>query len=439
MRATIPLRLLLLPLGAALGVGCGDNLDPSGGDDEGTAEVVVTDGGRFPVADCGRDIVTREGAEAPVVGGDTVGPDPTPFHVRLGVGGDPARGIAVVWRTDVRTTVTRIELESSEGLVRLAEGVTYRYRSGNELIRVHEVHLCGLTPDTEYTYRVGGGDADGEQGWSAPRTFRTGPDIAADPEASVLIAMAGDSRNGTAVWADVAADIATHAPDLLVFSGDAVATGSVQSQWDAFFDAAEELLATVPMVAAHGNHEANAINFYAQLAMPGDESSYSLDLGHAHLTVLNDTPPHAGDVAGAIRTFLDEDLGATEAPWTIITHHRPIWSSGSTHGPAADLQAQWGPVLDEHGADLVVAGHDHIYERTWPMRGRAVTSAGSGTVYLVNGGAGAPLYGVIPRFFSVYAAARHGWVLVDVRRDRMIVQAFEPGSAVPFDQLTLTR
>ena len=120
-------------------------------------------------------------------------------------------------------------------------------------------------------------------------TFRTAPAVV-DESTEVAIAFVGDSRGGYDVWGQVAAALAQRAPDLVLYSGDAVTFGPVQDEWDSFFGGGEALFATAPVIFAHGNHELNFVGYYAQVALPGDEENFSLDYGFAHLTVLNDSP-----------------------------------------------------------------------------------------------------------------------------------------------------
>ena len=412
-----------------------------GGDDD---DAIVAEGGRVAVPGCDVELITVAGAEAPQPAGTTLGADPAPTQLRLGFLGDPRTSMGILWRTDLETTVTRARYGTGGALDQTADGFTYQYIAGvggiGDLIRVHEVHLCGLEPDTEYSYQVGGVAADGAERWSEPATFRTAPDISADPTAEVRVAFVGDSRGGYDVWAQLADEILARGVDLIMFSGDAVTVGQVQDEWNQFLDNAPALLGAVPIISAHGNHDLNSVNYYSTFAQPGDEASFAFDYGHAHMTVLNDSPPQSGDIAGSIRSFLQQDLAAhADATWKIVNHHRPVWSSGTRHGSDSLLQEQWGVLYDDHDVDLVVAGHDHIYERTKPMRGDEVqASAADGTIYLVSGGAGASLYGTEPDFFTEVSDSRHGAVVMSIRADQLSAEAFGPDGVV-FDSFSITR
>jgi len=387
------------------------------------------DGGSITLADCGYTVTTRLGAEAPEVGRPLFGNDPAPRHVHLGIAGDPRFTMAITWRTgDQDTLASSVRFTPGRAvpaadLDRRTEGFTFRYQGGftdhvDDRVRIHEVHLCGLEPDTEYSYQVGGGSA-----WSPVYTFRTAPG-AADGDAEVVLGVVGDTRGGYDVWQQVVDQLASRVPDLILFSGDAVFVGPLQSEWDEFFDRGEELFATTPVVSAHGNHDFNSVNYFSQFAMPGDEENYSLDYGPVHLTVLNDTPVEPTALSGSIKEFLNDDLGAhKDARWKLVMHHRPPWSS-SDHGSDELLQREWGPIIDRHDVDLVLSGHDHNYERTVPLRGGGPVGAGApGTVYVVSGGAGAPLYLAGKSSFTAASESTHGALVLRVR-DTIVGEAF---------------
>src|SRR5262249_25718141 len=138
------------------------------------------------------------------------------------------------------------------------EGVTFLYDTPpRDPVRMHEAHLCGLKPGTTYSYRVGGKDsASGREDWSDVFQFHTAPDLKANPQAKVKIAVFGDSRDTLSVFTSVLTHINQQMPDLMVFSGDSVLIGNLQDMWDQWFDAAGQTVTPrVPMVTTMGNHD----------------------------------------------------------------------------------------------------------------------------------------------------------------------------------------
>jgi Calcineurin-like phosphoesterase/Purple acid Phosphatase, N-terminal domain len=407
-----------------------------GNPDRPDAGVATYHGGSITPEGCTYQVTTREGAEAPTVATDEVGSDPTPKQVRLGLAGDAKTTMVVSWRTaDETTKATTVRWGEGSALDHTTTGLTFAYSGAvsgkGSLIRMHETHLCGLAPDTSYSYQVGSVDAGGAEHFSPTYSFRTAPDVVAHPDTDVVIGVIGDSRDGYDVQKQLVDQLAGKMPDLLLFSGDAVTLGQIQPEWEQFFDALEPLVQSVPMVSAHGNHEVMAINYFAQLALPGDEENYGLDYGWMHLTVLNDSPSDAAQLTTQVTPFLQKDLTASDsARWKIVMHHRPAYSSATAHGSDPMLQQLFVPIFDQHHVDLVFNGHDHDYERSHPLFGGSPVDAASGTVYIVDGGLGAELYDNVPGPTTAKAEKTHSAFVVHLRKDMMTAEVFRPDGSM---------
>jgi chitodextrinase len=118
---------------------------------------------------------------------------------------------------------------------------------------------------------------------------------------------------------------------------------------------------------AAGNHEyntSNATGYYSYFgAAAGNPSQgwYSYDLGAWHVVVLNSNcSPVGGCSAGSPQElWLRSDLAAHPATCTLAVWHHPRYSSGLT---SSGTQALWKALYD-FGADVVMTGHQHSYER----------------------------------------------------------------------------
>jgi hypothetical protein len=397
----------------------------------------VDQGGSMEIDSCDYTIRTRIGAEAPKPSGKTIGPNPQPRAIHLGVVGDPRTSMVAQWRTfDEVTTATQMRYAEGDGLAaeqltETVKGIHFRYNAtGADLFRVQQVHLCGLKPGTTYSYQVGA-----EDHWSPVYSFHTAPDVELNPDAELVLGFVGDSRGGYDVWAQLANQLQQRTPDVLLFSGDAVTVGLTQYEWEEFFDGAQALLATTPIIITNGNHEANAVNFYSQFAMPGDQENFGVTYGDARIFVANDSPEDPSAVTSTIPTEMDADFtDHASARWKLLMHHRPMWSSGMRHGSNTMLQAAWGPIVDEHKLDLVLNGHEHQLEISKPLFGGQVqSSVDAGTVYVVAGGAGAELYGYdTVGFWSDYLEETHAASVIRVRRTQLTLESFRPdGTAIP--------
>lgn len=402
-------RLLLL----AAVAGCGGSSPPS---------LALTNGVPVTIAGCPFTVTTPAETTAPVKDDGAVGVAPDPLHVHLAYVGDPKTSISVTWATDVGTRGTTLEWGADTSYGHKTPGFWFAYPtdlagSDPPSVGIHEVHLCGLQPGTTYHYRVGTGAH-----MSADATFATAP---ADGR-PVRILVAGDSRGNASTWGQVMQLGAAEAPDVALFTGDANDLGTIQADWDAWFDAAKNVLTHLPLMTVHGNHEINSRHYYSQFPMPGNQQWYSFDFGAAHVTVLNDTPPTSdpNSITTKQAPFLEGDLQVNaNAQWKLVSHHRPEWTSSTGHPPATDLQMAWGSILEQRRVDLVLDGHAHAYERSFPLVAGAKVADGAGPVYVVEGGGGADPYDVSPQPFTAKALKTYGYVILDVSAHMLTLTA----------------
>jgi hypothetical protein len=382
----------------------------------------------------------------------TFGPMPDPQNVHVNWPADPSSTAAVLWATDAATLATVVQYGTDmTNLGQTAMGHRMTAGSGSSAANVHEVHLCGLSPDTTYYYRAGGPGH-----FSPVQRFRTAPAPGA-ASYDINFAVAGDSRDDPTVLGQLQQRIlavdAMHQPDFELFTGDAVVLASMQPLWNAWFAAAQPGLAVMPWLMVHGNHEMLAVNYIAQFAQPQEhgELYFSLDYGPIHFVVLNDTIPTGGDYATLIqgdqRTWLEADLRAVDrarTPWVIVTHHKSAYSVGARHGSEADtllIRSTWPALFDQYNVDLVLNGHEHDLEVTQPLRAGTPVAAGQrGTVYVIAAGAGATLDPVVTSPLMAYQESVNNFLIVHVTAHDLTVTPYRiDGTTVPTAQVTLSR
>lgn len=355
-----------------------------------------------------------------------VSPDATPSRIHVTFGADAAHELIFAWETPVGAVATRVELGVEPGQAAWSvPGASYEL-SGK---RIHVVRICGLDADRTWFYRVGGG---GE--FSPEAHVATAP--AANTTETVRFAVAGDSRGAPATWGVVAEAASAAGAEFLVFTGDALSNGTVMADWDIWFDAAAEPLTTLPIVMVQGNHEANDQFVYGLFPTSNDTGSFGLDYGPVHFSVLNDNAFGEWN-ATAMAAWLAADLAATERPWRVATFHRPIVSSSNPHGEDATNKTYLLPVIDSGGAQIVLNGHSHNYERSYPVRNMVETEGGA--IHFVTGGAGAPLYtGSYDRGYTAVEAKTEHWVLVEANSNTWISTAYDLAGNV-IDTVEITR
>ena len=143
-----------------------------------------------------------------------------------------------------------------------------------------------------------------------------------------------------------------------------------------------------------GNHEYESpgaepyFEYFGLNAGPPGLGYYSFNIGSWHAVALNSNV--AASAASAQGEWLRNDLMASSARCTVAYWHHPLFSSGPD-GPTSRMRDVWH-ILYEGGADLVLSGHDHLYERFAPQNPDGGADAARGIRQFVVGTGGAVLY-----------------------------------------------
>jgi acid phosphatase type 7 len=252
----------------------------------------------------------------------------------------------------------------------------------------------------------------------SPRVRITPPPAAATAEevamagAAVLIG-AGDiadcnlpGARGTAAIIDsvLKADSAANVEDAVFTLGDnAYPNGSALNFLQCFTptwgDSAKSIMKKIRPSAGNHEHESGrAAPYYAYFGERAGSPRlgyYSYDIGAWHVIVLNSTiviePEFTAEQRKAQEDWLRADLRDRSKPCTLAYWHHPRFSSGS-HGNDGRVQRLW-EILYEGGADLVLNGHDHEYERFRPQTPAGVADTLNGITQIVVGTGGGGLRG----------------------------------------------
>lgn len=145
---------------------------------------------------------------------------------------------------------------------------------------------------------------------------------------------------------------------------------------------------------APGNHDyvtgngAPYFAYFGEQAGPAGLGYYSFTAGDWHVISLNSNVP-AGQGSAQLE-WLRADLRENPARCTAAIWHHPVFSSGR-NGPQTVMRDVWR-LLQESGADLVINGHDHLYERFARLDAVGRPDAGAGMREFIAGTGGAPLY-----------------------------------------------
>lgn len=347
-----------------------------------------------------------------------------PGRMILNLTVNPAREIAVTWRTGPGVENARVEYmpatpKSYRSLnaggidpyknVKTTEAKTETISTGKNTAAVfrHSVILENLEPDTLYQYRAGDGKT-----WSEWCHFKTAC-LADKPFTFIFL---GDPQNDLKSYCSRVFRAAySAAPDsrFMLITGDLVSLPWLDDWWGEFFYAAGWTVRHIPVLALAGNHSYYRDNglwrytadkphplWYAHLTLPRngpeglEETAYYIDYQGARLVALN-----GNEKLKEQALWLDTVLAANKNFWTILAIHHPLYSTGKDRDNPK-LREILLPVIDKYVVDLVLQGHDHTYGRTFKLRnGEAVNDSESGTVFVssVSG----------PKFYEVNEKHRH--------------------------------
>lgn len=152
---------------------------------------------------------------------------------------------------------------------------------------------------------------------------------------------------------------------------------------------------------ATGNHEyytagAGAyFDYFGAAAGERGKGYYSYELGAWHIVVLNSNCSQVGGCnQGSLQEqWLQSDLAAHPAFCTLAYWHEPLFSAGP-HGNATQMAPLWQDLYDA-GAEIVMAGHDHDYERFAPQDAQGVADPQFGIREFVAGTGGESHYSIL--------------------------------------------
>lgn len=139
-----------------------------------------------------------------------------------------------------------------------------------------------------------------------------------------------------------------------------------------------------PSLGNHDWHSSNAAPYLDYFTLPGNERYYDFVKGNIHFFCLDsDTREPDGVSDSSIQAlWLKAKLSASSAKWKIVYFHHPPFASDNVHG--SQMWMRWP--FETWGADIVLSGHSHLYERIMI----------NGFPYIVNGAGGCNLYSFHP-------------------------------------------
>lgn len=368
-----------------------------------------------------------------------------------------ANGALIVWGT-FDPAAGEIRYRKVGGSLQTASSTRTLFRAADTGLGYdfyqHEAELFSLASDASYDYDV---FVNGEDATAGTDRFSTAPSTGSGTARFIAF---GDSGTGSLQQRQLAQlmaadtfDLALHTGDLAYGNSGGTGDGTFTTIRDWFFEIYRDRLRRAPMFPSMGNHDSRAgtqhgAHYRASFVLPENGASasypdhaerfYSFDYGPVHFVAL-DTELAFQDSGrrSAQLAWLDADLAATSQPWKVVYFHRSPYSAGGEHGSDLAVRSAFAPLFEKHGVQLVLSAHEHVYERTVPLRESG--NAGYGRVtYIVTGGGGGPLYPSGTAAWTAYSASRHHYVRATATSCELAVEAVGLSGSV-FDRVTLGR
>jgi len=323
-------------------------------------------------------------------------------------------GATLVWYT------TR-PLEPGEAVLILEDGPVEHRFPVEPSARRNVVQITGLAAAGQYPYRIGLGRRT-----LAQATLHT----AKPPGEPLSFIVFGDSGRGTIEQYRLAAQMRAPGmqPDFLLHTGDLVYGSGERSDFkDRFFAPYRAVIAEVCFWPALGNHDIATDDGQPYLdvfelpengppALP-PERNYWFDYASARVVVI-DSNPDESTLATHVAPWVREVFSGCDATWKFVSLHHPPYTGGA-YRPDVGIQRALVPAFEETGVDVVFCGHDHMYQRTYSLRGGQIVPDGAGVVYVVTGAGGGRLYDPLPPerqppYIAAIYSARHSFTHVEL-------------------------
>lgn len=304
-----------------------------------------------------------------------------PDRIILNLQEDASSSIAVTWRTEKNISEGFCELQELSNLpLNPYNSISFRAKTtevkyeyeGEKIIEAnqHSVVLTGLVAGKKYIYRVG---SDGY--WSEWLEFGM-----PGKDGKFSFVYFGDPQNNIkSQWSSLVRKAYNVVPDcsFMLYGGDIINKAGRDLEWEEWFHSGSFIFATVPQVLTPGNHDYDDLTidphwnfqFTQPKNGPATVRGTCFFTDYKNLKVISidsatesELEDENGIVLNSQKIWLDSVLTSNTKEWVVLTTHLPFYSSKESRDNP-QLRKYFQPILEKHGVDLVLTGHDHSYGR----------------------------------------------------------------------------
>ncbi|MDR1698667.1 MAG: metallophosphoesterase family protein [Prevotellaceae bacterium] len=329
-----------------------------------------------------------------------------PYNVNITINGNPSTQFGATWYSNAGITGGKLQIaEGNTGNFGDAREITAASTAVNNIPYTHsrnglqaltgitdgvkrsyvsnKVLIDNLKPNTTYSYRVGGVNGV----WSETGTFTTAKDGKDEFSFIYVTDTQAKDEQMFGVSRKTIAAAQKNAPDakFLLITGDLVespGTDNSEWEWEQWFETMKASWQTLPIAPTQGNHDTSSnsnwfhhfntdksfnaaqTNAAARTAMEG--TVYSFVYGDALFMILNWEDYKKDETFfAAVEKWMKKQIAGSDAKWKIVCFHKNMFTGSDNHQDDADgriVRERMAPAFQEMGIDLVLEGHDHVYE-----------------------------------------------------------------------------
>jgi 3',5'-cyclic AMP phosphodiesterase CpdA len=221
--------------------------------------------------------------------------------------------------------------------------------------------------------------------------------------------------------------------------------------WLAIVDPIDE-----KMKISIGNHDDISSSLLKQYTSHFSLSKqyYSFDYQNAHFVVLSTEQISSSSQYDFVRSDLAKASSNSNIDWIIVYMHKPLYTSPSVHPGESTMRDKYHPLFDQYGVDLVLYGHNHAYERSYPMKYDKlspstpfITSSSKGSyndpqgqIFATVGTAGQSIYHYgSESWYIVTQYEGYGFLDIDIAGNKLVAKFYSNNYGSVKDQFTITK